>query len=349
VLAALTRPMIPPRGEEMRRVLSRVHRRLQPLFGTQRPVYVATAAATAMMEAAIRCAAKKRVLSLVNGGFGERFAAVAERCGRQVTRLIAPPGATWMLEEVGVALEHGEYDAVTAVHVETSTGVMNDMETLARLVRAQRDTLLLVDSVASVGGAPVDADRWGADVLLAASQKALALPPGLAFACCSERALDRARTMSDRGFYLDLLRCDEYWHRGETAPAPAISLIFALDAQLDLIERETLPSRFERHALMAALVHEWCDRLEGAGALPLSILAPPPLRAPTVTCFTWKGEPGAVVDAMGAQGFTIGSGYRELAATTFRIGHLGEHTVAGLGRLLDALARVLERAVHASV
>ncbi|HEX5439062.1 MAG TPA: aminotransferase class V-fold PLP-dependent enzyme [Gemmatimonadaceae bacterium] len=335
ILAVLSRAMIPHRGAGMHAILGRVYAGLQPLFGTRRPVYVATCAATGMMDAAIRCGTRRRVLSLVSGAFGERFARIAEACGREVERVIVPPGETVPAERVAERIARGGFDAVTMVYVETSTGVIADVESIARITRRLPDTLLLVDAVSSVGGVAVDMDAWGVDLVLSASQKAMALPPGLAFAACSERLMERARALEDRGVYLDLVRYDEFWHKRETATTPAISLIFALDAQLDAMAREGLPARYERHARMAQAVWMWVEAARG-GRVNVELLAPPGLRAPTVSCIRCENAP-AVVRAAAERGYTLGSGYGDLAPTTFRIGHMGDHTVAGVEELLAVL------------
>lgn len=329
--------MIPHRGPEMHDLLARIARGLPPLFGTARPVYIATCAATGLMEAAIRCGARRRVLSLVNGAFGERFAAMAEACGRTVTRLTAEPGAVVEPERVAAALDTGDYDAVTMVHVETSTGALADVAAVGRLLTRHPEAMLLVDAVTSVGGMPVEMDAWGADVVLAASQKALALPPGLAFAACTPRLLERARSLPARGIYLDLVRMDDFWHRGETATTPAISLLYALEVQLAAIALEGLSARFERHREMARSVWKWARTRRAAGDA-ISLLAPEGARAPTVSAVACADAPRVVALAR-ERGVVLGAGYGALASTTFRIGHMGDHTVA---ELIDALAVVGE-------
>jgi aspartate aminotransferase-like enzyme len=340
VLAAMQRQMIPHRGAEMRALVERATRRLQPLFGTRRPVYLLTCAATGTMEAAIRCGTRRRVLALVGGAFGERFARIAEQCGRDVTRVVVEPGGTVTPPMVEAALAGGEYDAVTAVHVETSTGVCTDVAGIGEIVRARDDVLFLVDGVASVGGAAVGMDAWHIDLLFTASQKALALPPGLAFVAASERLLTRARSLPDRGWYLDLVRVDELADRGELPGTPAISLLFALDRQLGLIEREGVNRRLTRHAAMASAVRGWLERTAACG-VPVTSLAPPGEWAATVTCVVYPGDAPGVVARMRDAGFLIGGGYGELAAHTFRIGHMGDHTVRGVERMLGVLGQVL--------
>jgi aspartate aminotransferase-like enzyme len=337
----MTRPMIAHRSPAMRELLARVYAALPPIFGTTQPVYVASGAATGMMESAIRCGSRARVLSLVAGAFGERFARIAESCGRKVTRLVAPPGDAVSADALRDALEHGEYDAVTAVHVETSTGAMADIASYGRAISAHEDVLLLVDAVSSVGGMEVAMDAAQADVVLAASQKALALPPGLSFIACSPRAMARARALPDRGIYLDVVRMDEYWRQGETAGTPAIPQLYALDAQLAAIAREELPARYARHAAMAAAVHAWVADAATRGR-GVGLLAREGLRAPTVSCLEIAGDAARLAHLLRERGFEVGAGYGALAASAIRIGHMGDHTVREVGHLLDALDDALD-------
>jgi aspartate aminotransferase-like enzyme len=336
--------MISHRSPEMRELLARVYAALPALFGTTGPVYVSSGAATGMMESAIRCGSRRRVLSLVAGAFGERFARIAEACGRSVTRLVAEPGDVVSAEALSDALEHGSYDAVTAVHIETSTGAMADVASYGRALAAHDDALLLVDAVSSVGGIEVEMDVARMDLVLSASQKALALPPGLSFIACSPRGMARAREVTDRGMYLDVVRMDEYWRQGAIAGTPAIPQLYALDAQLAAIAQEGLAARFARHRAMAAVVHEWAS---GAAARErgVGLLAREGVRAPTVSCLTVPGDASRLVQQLRERGYALGAGYGELAATTIRIGHMGDHTVPEVRQLLGALADALnERA-----
>lgn len=327
--------MIAHRSAEMRELLARVYAALPPIFGTNRPVYVASGAATGMMEAAIRCGTTSRVLALVSGAFGERFARIAESCGRAVTRLVAPPGSTVDAGVLADALEHGDYDAVTAVHVETSTGAMADVASYGRAIAGHDGMLLLVDAVSSIGGVEVDMDAAGMDIVVAASQKALALPPGLSFIACSGRAMARARETPDRGLYLDVVRMDDYWREGETAGTPAIPQLYALDAQLAAIARAGLVARFRRHAKMARAVERWAD--DAARNQRIRLLADADSRAPTVSCLEIDGDAGRLAELLRGRGYEVGAGYGSLAAGTIRIGHMGDHTVRDVTALLAAL------------
>ena len=342
ILAAQTRPMIGHRGKSMEQLIAQMMPGLQRIFQTGRPVYICSSSATGLMEAAIRNCGGRRVLSLVNGAFSERFFRIAKANGCEATALELPLGQAHTPELLADALRKGPYDAVTVVHSETSTGALNPIEQLARVARAAGDVLLLVDSVTGVAGARVETDAWDLDFVLTGSQKALALPPGLALGVAQPRALERARKQTNRGTYFDLVEFESYILKNQTPNTPALSLMYALAAQVVRIERETIEARWARHLAMAGRTWRWADELRGRG-IPVSVLAPEGYRSPTVTCLTLPpGRKGSEInDAMKARGFTISAGYGSLKDSTIRIGHMGDHTVAELDVLLAALEEVL--------
>ena len=339
MLDIMRRPMIFHRGPAMEELMRRVTASLGKVFGTRRPVHVITGSGTAAMELAVRSGTVRRVLSIVHGDFGERFARMAEACGRAVVRLTAEPGDVVPLDRIRDTLRTGGFDSVTATHNETALGVIADMSGIAAIVREQSDCLLLIDAVSSAGAVPISLDAWGADAVVAASQKALALPPGLGFAAVSERLVTRAKALPARGIYLDVLRYEEVARKAQSPTTPAVPLLFALDRQLADIEVETLDRRFARHAAMRDTSIAWVQRAEGA-ALGVSLVAQPEHRSPTVTCIA-ASERDALLQRMREQGYELGGGQPPLAQTTFRIGHMGDHTVAGLEGMLDVLERVL--------
>lgn len=347
VLQALARQVTGHRGAELEAILSRADPRLRHIFGTSRPVYIATASATAFMEAAVRCGVRTRALSLVNGAFSERFAALVGDCGKSGETYSVEWGEAHDPEHVRRLLQEGDFDAVTVVHSETSTGVLNPLPEIAAAVRAAEATtgneiLLLVDGVTSVGGMSVEMESWGLDLLLTGSQKALALPPGLAFASASTRLLERASTIGGRGQYLDLLEYDRYWQRHQTPTTPAVNLIYALDEQLEHISREGMSARAARHWAMAERCWEWTERQRSRWNL--RVLAPEGSRSPTVTTVAAPERiaTASLVQALRDRGFVIGSGYGKLRGATIRIGHMGDHTVAEVDALLAALENILE-------
>jgi aspartate aminotransferase-like enzyme len=339
VLKAMVRQPLPHRAAEFREVFAAVQGGLREVFRTERPVYVATASGTAMMEAAIRCAPRGRILVLANGAFAERFVKIAHACGRDADRHEVALGDVPHPDEVRDLLGRGSYSAATLVHSETSTGALADIREITRVAH-EAGVALIVDSVSGIGGAQVETDEWKPDCVFSASQKALALPPGLSFAVASESFLRGAAEVGGRGVYLDLLEFDAHARNDETPATPSASLFFALAHQLADIRREGMSARWARHEAMRLVMDGWVDSTRDALAMELGILAKPGVRSPTVTVVTLPPRISAfmLVDEVAARGYTIGTGYGLLRATTFRVGHMGDHSVADLMRCLDAIA-----------
>ena len=337
VLAAMQRPMIGHRSGAMEQLLAGLEGPLAGLFRTTRPVLVGTTSATGFMEMAVRNGVRVRALSLVNGSFSERFANLVKSCGKECIRLDVPLGCAVEPDMLRDALRRTPVDAVTLVHSETSTGVLQDVEALAAVVREFDDVLLLVDAVTSLAGSPVETDRWGGglDFVLTGSQKALALPPGLALAAASERMVQRAKTLSGRGLYFDLVSFLDATTKHQPTNTPAVSLLYALETQLARIEREGgVEARWSRHDAMRRRVEQWSDQ-HGVTYLPRE-----GRRSWTVSCLKLPGGKTSkpVVAALKQAGWTIGAGYGSLKESTIRIGHMGDHTVAALDELLALLA-----------
>ncbi len=342
ILEAQLRPMIGHRGTPMEELIARLESGLRYVFRTERPVYISTSSATGLMEAAVRNGARQRVLSLVNGAFSERFYRIAEACGLDADALEVPLGEGHTPDMLEAALARVDYDAVTVVHSETSTGVLNPITELAEVTHTAGDVVLLVDSVSGIAGARVESDEWDLDFVLTGSQKALALPPGLAFGVAQESVLERAEARPDRGIYFDLVEFERYIQKNQTPNTPALSLLYALEAQLERIRTETIEGRWARHAEMARRTWAWTEEMRDRG-LPLEILAPEGYRSPTVTCIRlpagWTGP--RVTAALADRGYTIAPGYGALKDETIRIGHMGDHTVDELDALLNELVEVL--------
>ena len=334
--------MIGHRGKDIEALLAAIQPNLQAVFRTQRPVYISTSSATGLMEAAVRNGARKCVLSLVNGAFSERFYRISLACGLETDKLEVPLGQGFSGDQLAAALKGKDYDAVTVVHSETATGALNPIEQLAKAAHAAGDVVLLVDSVSGMAGARVETDAWGLDYVLTGAQKAFALPPGLAFCTASENVLERAKQKKDRGIYFDLIEFDKYIRKNQTPNTPAVSLLYALQVQLEHMLHEGIEARWKRHQAMAERTWRWVDEMRNRG-IALSLLAPEGYRSPTVTCIRMpEGKLGsAVTSAMKGKGFVIGSGYGAEKDLMIRIGHMGEHTVEELDVLLEALGSVL--------
>ncbi|HVH67994.1 MAG TPA: alanine--glyoxylate aminotransferase family protein [Gemmatimonadales bacterium] len=335
VLAAMQRPMIGHRSGAMEKLLAGFEAPLRALFRTSHPVLVGTASATGFMEMAVRNGVRHRALSLVNGSFSERFANLVRACGKECIRLDVPLGCAVEPDMLRDALRRTPVDAVTLVHSETSTGVLQDVEALAAVVHEFDDVLVLVDAVTSLAGSPVETDRWRLDFALTGSQKALALPPGLALGTASERMLERTKSLPNRGLYFDLVSFLESTTKHQPTNTPAIPLLFALETQLARIEREGgVEARWRRHDAMRRRVEEWSAE-HGVAYLPRE-----GRRSWTVSCLKVpEGKSAkAIVGSLKEAGWTIGAGYGSLKESTIRIGHMGDHTVGALDELLALLA-----------
>lgn len=341
VLEAQTRPMISHRGPAINELMKELQAGLETVFLTRRPVFIVTSSATGLMEAGVRNAGRERILSLVNGAFSKRFADIARACGFEVDELEVPWGAAHDPDELSDRLEGGSYDAVTMVHSETSTGVLNNVRALSAVAAEHEDVLVLVDSVSGFGGAELRPDEWGIDFLLTGSQKSFALPPGLAFGVASERMLERSATAQRKGVYFDLLKYQSSQEKWQSPSTPGLSTMYALQVQLERMQAEGMPGRWARHAAMAERTYAWVHEMRAAG-VDLEVLAPEGYRSPCVTAIRTGGELATEAPkAMRERGWVIGGGYGKLKPTTFRIGHMGDHTVEGLSAMLDVLTEVV--------
>jgi aspartate aminotransferase-like enzyme len=340
VLAAQNGAMIGHRGQAIQDLLARIGEGLETVFQTERPVIVSTSSATGLMEAGVRNGVLDgRVLSLVNGAFSKRFSQIAMACGHEVDVWEVEWGTVHDPGALTERLASGHYQAVTLSQSETSTGALQDLEAIAGAVSEHEETILLVDSVTGVGGVEVHTDGWSVDYILTGSQKALALPPGLAFAVAGEAILDRSARSTTKGWYFDLEILQAKILEHQTPSTPAVSLLYALDRQLERIRAETMEARWQRHLDMQQRTFDWVEEMADRG-VEIDVFAQEGHRSPTVTCIVTDRSRQVVADML-ARGWVIGGGYGKLKDTTFRIGHMGDHTMDELDELLEVLTEVM--------
>ncbi|HVS02124.1 MAG TPA: alanine--glyoxylate aminotransferase family protein [Thermoanaerobaculia bacterium] len=337
VLAAQAAQPVAHRSAAFREIYERVAQRLAVVFRSEREVILATGSGTLLMQAAVQSLVERRVLHLVCGAFSARWQEISRSLGKEADTVAVPWGEAVAPELVRQALRRARYDAVTLAHCETSTGVLSPLPEIAAVVREESEALLLVDAVSSLAGAAVETAEWGLDLVLTASQKALALPPGLAFATLSPRAEERAERGTRRGFYTDLRRYLQKHREGGPISTPAVTLVYALDRQLERLLAEGVEERWERHRRLLRRTEAWSQQrgvpfAAAAGARSPTVSA---LRAPA----GWQAP--AWVQALARRGFTVGGGYGDWKRDTFRIGHMGEVSEADLDGLLAALDDVL--------
>jgi predicted phosphoserine aminotransferase len=334
VLAAQAQPMMPHRSKDFEAIFQRAGEKAKQLFFTQSRVFILTASGTGSQEAAVRNLANQSVLCCVNGSFSQRWHEVATTNGKQADKVEVPWGEAILPDMVAEALKKEKYEVITIVHNETSTGVQNPVKEIAEVVhRLSPETMVCVDAVSSLGGAKIEMDAWGIDLLFTSSQKCLALPPGLSLCAVNDRAMARAETVQNRGWYFDLVRMEKHRTKDSTPATPAMSLIYALDLQLDRILAEGLENRFARHTGMAKRSKEWADQKGW------KLFAPQGYRSQTLTVI--ENPPDFDVSALNKfmvpKGIRLANGYGQLKGKTIRIAHMGEIQMADLEALLASI------------
>ena len=336
--AAMSQPMIGHRGAEFEALYASTQPVLQELGGTTRPFFLSTSSAWGVMEASLMNLCAKKVLTLCCGAFSDKWYSVALSKGLQAEKSQVEWGEAISPESVRAKLAEGGFDLVTLIHNETSTGVMNDLAGIAKAVKSFPGVLFVVDSVSSFSAVPIAMDELGIDVLLAGVQKALALPPGMAVFACSEAAMERAKSMPNRGYYFDFVEFAKNAEKNNTPSTPAISLIFGLQHILGVIAAEGIQNRYTRHAANNAMIHEWGAR-HG-----FTNFAPSGNQSVTLTCFhTPEGfdQSGFIKSLKSKHGFVINGGYGKIKGLTFRISNMGNETAATMKELIDAMDDVL--------
>ena len=340
ILDAQTQWMIGHRMPECLELVGQIRPKLAQVFFTEQTVLITASSGTGLWEAAARNLVNKKVLTCVNGAFAERFSDVAEMNGKAIEVLSAPWGQPILPEAVVERLATGEFDAVSIVHNETSTGVTSPIRDIAQAIRALpngQDIMILVDSVSGLAGARIEMDAWDLDMVLASSQKAFALPPGLAFCAVSDRAMAKAKTVPARGYYFDFISLAKSMAKNQTPATPAVSLLYALDRQLDDMMVEGMEHRFTRHLAMRDRTLAWA---RGQG---FEIFAAPGYESPTVTCVSNNREIdiSAFNKFLRTKGMVISNGYGDLKGKTFRIAHMGDTQMDELETLITAMDEFL--------
>src|SRR5437667_125768 len=259
-MAAFSRPMIGHRGDDFMNLYRDIHPKLQTLFGTKQPVFLSTSSAWGVMEASIRNLVDRGALCCMCGAFSDKWLDVARRCGKNAEPLQVDWGKHINHKDVDRALASGKFDAVTLIHNETSTGIMNPLPEICCTLAKYPDVVLVVDTVSSFSAMKIDMDALGIDLMLTGAQKALALPPGFSLFSVCEKAFARAEKQKDRGYYFDFLEFRKQQAEWMTPSTPSIGHVFALQSKLGEIFEEGLTKRYERHARTNALVRDWVQR-----------------------------------------------------------------------------------------
>jgi aspartate aminotransferase-like enzyme len=336
ILQAQAVPMIGHRAKEYSNLQAEVTPKLQQLLYTQQRVYLYTSSSTGVMEGSVRQASTKRVLNTVCGDFSGRWHKMTAANGIPCDKVEVEMGQAITPELVDEALAAGDYDAITVVMNETSTGVMNPVKDIAALVREKYpDVLILVDAVSCMAGVKIEFDAWGLDVCLAGVQKCFALPPGLTVCAVSDRARERAKLVQYPGYYFAYSQMDKSYEKNQTPATPVISLIQALNVQMDDILAAGLETRWARHK-MAAYVQDWARKY-------FALYSDERHLSLTVTnVHNTRGISVADLNkALGERGAMISNGYGDLKEKCFRIAHMGDLTMDDMRWLTAQIEDIL--------
>src|SRR5450759_3729852 len=343
-LQAFRKPMIGHRGQGFKDLYAKIQPQLQQLLYTKQLVYISTSSAWGVMEGAIRNLVSKKVLNCMCGAFSDKWFDVSKRCGKNAEALQVPWDSPIRAEAVDKKLATGQFDALTVIHNETSTGVMSPIADIAALKKKYPDVMFIVDAVSSLTATKIEFDALGIDVLLAGTQKAFAMPPGLAVFACSPAALAKAATLKDRGYYFDFVEFQKNAEQSMTPSTPSIGHVYALESKLQDIFVEGLEARYARHRLTNQLTRDWAAK-HGFNLFPEK-----GFESITLTCVSNGARPGGrVVDVPKLQklvkdrGFLIDGGYGKIKGTTFRISNMGDETEATMGQLFAAMDSAMKQ------
>lgn len=333
IFEAMSQPMIGHRMKEYAELHGRVTSGLKKLLNTDDRVFLATSSAFGVMEGAVRNLVKGRCANFCNGAFSDKWHDVTLRCGKEADAIKVPWGQPITAELVETTLATGKYDSMTMIHNETSTGVMSPLPEIADVMRRYPDVLFIVDTVSSISALPIPVKQFGIDCCIFGVQKALALPPGLAVFTASEKAIERAKTVENRGYYFDFLEFVANDDKDNTPSTPCISLIYGLDCQLKRIFAEGVEARWARHRLMAERTR--CFVLEKG----FGLFAPEGAQSVTLTCAENRRDIdlASLKKRLGERGYAFDDGYGKIKGKTFRIAHMGDLQPVELEEFLTVL------------
>ncbi len=337
ILEAMAVPMIGHRDSLYSDLHGEVVTKLKKFLGTEDHIYLSTSSSSGMMEGAIRNLVNKKVLMTDCGAFSKRWAEIAELNGKEIKVIKVDMGQATTPEMVDEYLSKGGFEAVCITHNETSTGVLNPIKEISQLLQDKYpDVLICVDAVSSMAGTEIKVDEWNLDVVLAGTQKAFALPPGLCVVTVSKRAYEKSLSVKDRGFYFNFEELEKKAVKDQTPATPAISLVNALNVQMDRIFAEGVEKRFKRHLDMAEHVRGWTRK-------HFALYSDEKYLSPTVTnVHNTRG-----IDVVGLngelakRGAMLSNGYGALKGTCFRIAHMGDLQLADVQWLTDQIDDIL--------
>ncbi|GAA0127453.1 alanine--glyoxylate aminotransferase family protein [Clostridium sp. CTA-19] len=339
VLEKMSMPMIGHRSKEASRIQRTISEYMRKIFNTKEEILLSTSSGSGLMEGAVRSCTAKRAAIFSIGAFGNRWYDMAISNNVPADKFEVEWGKPTTPEQVDEVLATGKYDLITVTHNETSTGVMNPLDEIGNVVKKYPNVVFCLDTVSSAAGTELKVDEWGVDICIASTQKAIGLPPGMSVCTFSQKAVERAKEVPNRGMYLDLLSLYNYIQKKDYQypSTPSLSHMFALEYQLDkIINKEGLENRYKRHIEGGEIVRNWARK-------HFEIFPDENYMSNTLTNVknTRNIDVAALNKALGERGYQISNGYGKLKDKTFRIAHMAETTPEEVKELLKVIDEIL--------
>lgn len=338
ILAEMARPLIGHRSKAASEMQRRISDNIRRVLLTKNEILLSTSSGTGLMEGAVRSCTAKRAAMFSVGAFGKKWYKIAKNNGVPCDFFESDPGEATTPEMVDAALSTGKYDTVCITHNETSTGVQNPVEEIAEVMKKYPDVVWCADAVSSAAGAKIETDKLGIDVLVTSTQKAFALPPGMSICTLSPKAYERTAHVENRGCYFDLrdiydvIQKKDYQYTN----TPCVSIMYAMDKQLQRIMHEGVENRFKRHEAMAQYVRDWANEYFAVFPNPKYLS-----RTLTVIKNTRGINVGDLNKELIKRGMQLGNGYGDLKEKTFRIAHMGELTLDDMRAITENIVDIL--------
>lgn len=339
VLKEMSKAMIGHRSEDASILQKSISEKLQKVFYTREQILLSTSSGSGLMEGAIRSCTRKKAAVFSSGAFGNRWYKMALCNNVPADIFNVELGEVVTGQMVEDVLKTGDYDLITLVHNETSTGVMNPLEEISKVLKKHPDVVWCLDTVSSMGATKIEVDKLGVDICITSTQKALGLPSGMSIASMSQKAVNAAEKVENRGLYFDLLaiyKCIK--KKDHQYPStPNISLMYALDYQLDKILKEGLENRYKRHLEMADYVRKWAKE-------KFELFSNENYLSNTVTAIknTKDLDMPNLIKKLEEENYVISNGYGDLKNKTFRISHMGDYRIEDIQALLETINDILK-------
>jgi len=337
VLQKMATPQISHRGKEASVLQRSISDKMRKVFETKEEILLSTSSGSGLMEGAVRSCTAKRAAIFSVGAFGNRWFQMCTANAVPADKFESEWGQATTKEMLEEALSTGKYDLITITMNETSTGLMNNIEELSSVYKKYPEVVVCVDTVSNAAGSEVKVDEWAIDICITSTQKCLGLPPGMSICTFSKKAVERAKKVTNRGLYFDLLGLYECIQKKDYqyTSTPSLPHMFALDYQLDKILEEGLHNRYARHTECAEIVREWARKY-------FEIFPDENYMSNTLTNI--KNTRGISVSdlnkKLGEKGFIISNGYGKLKDKAFRIAHMAETTPQEIRDLLALITQI---------